>query len=81
MDTSADPPPCSCRSAAARAHGQQVHGNHKNFISCLDGKLQSIPHDRPFFLSSAGHKSTLLLIAPAPAPAPPGLYRNQTLIR
>lgn len=62
--------PCFCRSAAARAHGHRVHKNHKNFISCLDGKLQSIPHDRPFFLSSAGHKSTLLLIAPAPAPAP-----------
>lgn len=40
---------------------------------------KGIPHDRPLFLSSAGHKSSdLLLEHPPPASSSSLLYHNQT---
>lgn len=66
-------------SGAACARGQRFWKITRNSFPPWMENNKGIPHDRPLFLSSAGHKSTDLLIE-----TPPPLFRlhhYQTLIR
>lgn len=63
------------RSGDACAHGQHFWKITRNSFPPWMENNKGIPHDRPLFLSSAGHKSTDLLIE---TPSSFLLYHNQT---
>lgn len=66
--------PRSLGAGDACAHGQRFWKITRNSFPPWMENNKGIPHDRPLFLSSAGHKSTRLLIA---TPSSLLLYHNQ----